>query len=195
MNPEYKEISYHQLMKKIEVLNELNTDQKWFYNKLSEAGGASSSAEKDKKMMEARKKYQLVKDNKLSTEEQIQKAQDILHDEINAINDEPDEESDTASSTSEATTPPSGRTGALGAKKTSIWKKIGNTLASTARSGLRSTQLGSAIEKNFMKPEKNRRSGSRGSASDCNSIKINSAGLGKVKQNQILKSAGCDEIP
>ena len=36
MNPEYKEISYHQLMKKIEVLNELNTDQKWFYNKLSE---------------------------------------------------------------------------------------------------------------------------------------------------------------
>ena len=92
MNPQYKEISYHQLMKKIEVLNELNTDQKWFYNKLSEAGGAFGSPEKDKKMMDARKKYQLVKDNKLSTEEQIQKAQDILHDEVNAINSAPDEE-------------------------------------------------------------------------------------------------------
>ena len=195
MNPEYKEISYHQLMKKIEVLNELNTDQKWFYNKLSEAGGAFGSAEKDRKVIQARKKYQLVIDNKLSTEEQRKKAQDILHDEIDAINSEPNEESETASSTSEATTPPSGKTGALGAKKTSVWSRIINTLASTARAGLRSTQLGSAIEKNFMKPEKNRRSGSRGSASDCNSIKINSAGLGKVKQNQILKSAGCPEIP
>jgi len=99
MNPQYKEISYHQLMKKIEVLNELNTDQKWFYNKLSEAGGAFGSPEKDKKMMDAKRKYQLVKDNKLSTEEQIQKAQDILHNEIDAINSAPDEESETASST------------------------------------------------------------------------------------------------
>ena len=29
MNPEYKEISYHQLMKKIEVLNELTLDEAW----------------------------------------------------------------------------------------------------------------------------------------------------------------------
>ena len=207
MNPEYKEISYHQLMKKIEVLNELNTDQKWFYNKLSEAGGAFGSAEKDRKVAEARARFQAIHDNPATSDSQLRTAQSKLNDEIEAITSsslgmDDSEESETPPSTSEATTPPSGGTtppsggtGALGAKKTSIWKKIGNTLASTARSGLRSTQLGSAIEKNFLKPEKNRSSGSRGSASDCNSIKLNSAGLGKVKQNQILKAAGCDEIP
>ena len=226
MNPEYKEISYHQLMKKIEVLNELNTDQKWFYNKLSEerSGNIFSKdqmektgkweADKDKKIAEAKARYFKIYKIPNATEDQFLAAKQKLDIEIANIQStpHPDEETDTpyqkmfknelsrgtttpSASTSEATTPPSGGTGALGAKKTSIWKKIGNTLASTARSGLRSTQLGSAIEKNFLKPEKNRSSGSRGSASDCNSIKLNSSGLGKAKQNQILKAAGCAEIP
>lgn len=201
MNPEYKEISYHQLMKKIEVLNELNTDQKWFYNKLSEADGAFGSAAKDKKVIQARKKYQLVIDNKLSTEEQRKKAQDILHDEIDAINSEPNEETDTpedgdtSSSTDEAATP---------SPKLSFFKKLTNVAKDTFIGGMRSTQLGGAIANNSERIKKyedeqkragNTRSGSRGSASDCNSIKMNTAGLGKVKQNQILKSAGCAEIP
>ena len=32
MNPQYKEITYHQLMKKIEILNELNVDESLFSN-------------------------------------------------------------------------------------------------------------------------------------------------------------------
>ena len=89
-------------------------------------------------------------------------------------------------------------------KKPSILGNIGRTLADTFIGGMRTTQLGSAVASNSNTIKKyenqqkelgNTRRGSRGSAADCNTIKMNTIGLGKAKQNQILKAGGCAEIP
>jgi len=44
MNPQYKEITYHQLMKKIEILNELNVDESLFSNLGRIAGKVKNTA-------------------------------------------------------------------------------------------------------------------------------------------------------
>lgn len=170
MNPEYKEITYHQLMKKIEVLNELNIDegmQDMLGNLAKNYGKGVRTIKDTGNIMKTAYKNEQKPTSSTGT----------------TPNDTTEPETDAPTS---STTP----------EKPGVLKKIWNTLKGSFRDGMETSYIGSHAANQFLGPDSTRTGGGRrGGRAECQRIKLQTNGLGKVKQNQILKDAGCPQIP